>query len=300
METILKNPVTLQRVSDALVSAMDKEGLLGREVANILDIPAMYVSIIRTTHNSHLITEKVWQKVKAWVDSGVPLAGYKLIAVDVPDDQEEESMSEEEKYKDEVRAKLSRIETSKETKVIRVDVENVNVKCRQASGANAKILSHTDIAREILSTIERKDLSFASAAKLLGISPLYFTFLKSKGKHIQIPKTTWVKFRELVENGTLYELLSQENEAEEFKPTDVEFIPETVDNQEAESESIEVKSNNEQLPDPLLPGEELRVKLIPKNEIKTMARAFVETITLELELEISMNTTIKSIKQINK
>lgn len=305
METILKNPVTLQRVSDALVSAMDKEGLSGRDVANILDIPAMYVSIIRTTHNNHLITEKVWQKVKAWVDSGQQLSGYKLISDDVPDDQEEQPMSEEEKYRNEVRAKLTKIETGKKTNVIRVDVENLQVRSRQAPESGSKILSHADIAGRVLSAIDKNGLSFSRASKFLRIHAVYFTYLKSRGKYVRIPKETWVKLRQLVENGSLDELLTQQIEGEEFKPTVVEFEPtsETANETITQAEEVipEVGSNNEQSPDPLLPGEEeLRAKLIPQNEIKTMARALVESISLELELEISVNTTIKSIKQIIK
>lgn len=71
-----QNKITFERHADRLQQAMKEEKLMNKEVAEIFDVPASYMSTI----NKH--PEKTplqfMEKIRTWNLSGRPLRGYKL------------------------------------------------------------------------------------------------------------------------------------------------------------------------------------------------------------------------------
>ena len=72
------NKEIFEKYADKLLSAMKREGLLNREVAEIFDVPPSYM----TNMNKHpeKASEPFMEKVRTWAISEKPLRGYKLPA----------------------------------------------------------------------------------------------------------------------------------------------------------------------------------------------------------------------------
>jgi hypothetical protein len=69
------NEITRERIADAVLSAMKREGLLSKEAAVIFGFPASYMSsLIRHRED---VPHSAWAKMRAWMITGGPLKEYK-------------------------------------------------------------------------------------------------------------------------------------------------------------------------------------------------------------------------------
>ena len=80
------NEITQERIADAVLSAMKWEGLMNREVAEILNVTPADMSYIK--RHKKKVSQPVWAKLRAWMISGVPLREYKPSAEPIPAPQD--------------------------------------------------------------------------------------------------------------------------------------------------------------------------------------------------------------------
>lgn len=69
------NEVTQERIADAVLSAMKREALMNKEVAEIIGISPMDMSNIKR-HTEH-VSQPTWVKLHDWLVTGLPLRDYK-------------------------------------------------------------------------------------------------------------------------------------------------------------------------------------------------------------------------------
>jgi len=69
------NEVTQERIADAVLSAMKREALVNKEVAEIIDISPVYMSNLRRRPEN--VSQPTWNKLRNWMISGLPLRDYK-------------------------------------------------------------------------------------------------------------------------------------------------------------------------------------------------------------------------------
>ena len=71
-----KNTLTFDKYADRLLTAMKEEKLMNREVAEIFDVPASYMTDVNKRPEK--ISMPFMEKIRAWSISGKPLRDYKL------------------------------------------------------------------------------------------------------------------------------------------------------------------------------------------------------------------------------
>ena len=71
-----KNTLTFDKYADRLLTAMKEEKLMNREVAEIFDVPARYMTDVNKRPEK--ISMPFMEKIRAWSISGKPLRDYKL------------------------------------------------------------------------------------------------------------------------------------------------------------------------------------------------------------------------------
>jgi len=69
------NELTQERITDAVLSAMKREGLMNKEVAEIIGISAVDMSTLRRRPEN--VSHPTWAKLRNWMISGTPLREYK-------------------------------------------------------------------------------------------------------------------------------------------------------------------------------------------------------------------------------
>jgi len=69
------NEITQERIADAVLSAMKREALMNKEVAEIIGISPMDMSNIKR-HTEH-VSQPTWAKLHDWLITGLPLRDYK-------------------------------------------------------------------------------------------------------------------------------------------------------------------------------------------------------------------------------
>ena len=69
------NEITMERIAEKVLSAMKREGLMNREVAEIFDVPASYMTDVNKRPEK--ISMPFMEKIRAWSISGKPLRGYR-------------------------------------------------------------------------------------------------------------------------------------------------------------------------------------------------------------------------------
>jgi hypothetical protein len=69
------NEVTQERIADAVLSAMKREALVNKEVAEIIDISPVDMSNLRRRPEN--VSQPTWNKLRNWMISGLPLRDYK-------------------------------------------------------------------------------------------------------------------------------------------------------------------------------------------------------------------------------
>lgn len=72
------NKDIFEKYADKLLSAMKREGLLNKEVADIFDVPPSYMT--NMGKHPEKISQPFMEKVRTWAISEKPLRGYKLPA----------------------------------------------------------------------------------------------------------------------------------------------------------------------------------------------------------------------------
>ncbi|HRC82062.1 MAG TPA: hypothetical protein PLF27_11835 [Sedimentibacter sp.] len=70
------NKELYEKYADKLLEAMKAENLMNKEVAEIFDVPASYMSDMRK--HPEKVTEPFMEKIRTWAISGKPLREYKL------------------------------------------------------------------------------------------------------------------------------------------------------------------------------------------------------------------------------
>ena len=65
-----------EKYADKLLSAMKREGLMNKEVAEIFDVPASYLSNL--PKHPEKLSQPFVEKIRAWSISGKPLRDYRL------------------------------------------------------------------------------------------------------------------------------------------------------------------------------------------------------------------------------
>ena len=100
-----KNTLTFDKYADRLLTAMKEEKLMNREVAEIFDVPASYMTDVNKRPEK--ISMPFMEKIRAWSISGKPLRGYRppeaqptpngirVIAVHYPDTESAEINQQE-------------------------------------------------------------------------------------------------------------------------------------------------------------------------------------------------------------
>jgi hypothetical protein len=69
------NELTQDRIGDDLFAAMKREGLMNKEVAEILGISPVDMSNLK--RHQEKVTQPGWTKIRNWMISGLPLRAYK-------------------------------------------------------------------------------------------------------------------------------------------------------------------------------------------------------------------------------
>ena len=69
------NELTQDRIADAVLSAMKREELMNKEVAEIINISPVDMSNLK--RHTEKVTQPVWTKLRNWMISGLPLREYK-------------------------------------------------------------------------------------------------------------------------------------------------------------------------------------------------------------------------------
>lgn len=71
-----QNKEIFEKYADKLLSAMKREGLMNKEVAEIFGVPAYYMT--DTRKHPERIVMPFMERIRTWAISGKPLRGYKL------------------------------------------------------------------------------------------------------------------------------------------------------------------------------------------------------------------------------
>jgi hypothetical protein len=110
------NRITQEKISIAVINAIDDEDLYFKEVANILHVPRYCFTLLKNDKYWDKISKEAWKVFQEWMYSGKKLKGYKPSA-DLLKEEPEQTDPEPEKkdiYSDLRKAKPGVIKAGKE------------------------------------------------------------------------------------------------------------------------------------------------------------------------------------------
>ena len=72
------NEITMERIAEKVLSAMKREGLMNKEVAEIFDCSPADLSHLKRSDCYNKISNRIKESMRAWYYSDKPLRGYTL------------------------------------------------------------------------------------------------------------------------------------------------------------------------------------------------------------------------------
>ena len=137
-----------EKYADKLLEAMKAENLMNKEVAEIFDVPASYMSDMRK--HPEKVTEPFMEKIRTWAISGNPLREYKL-----PTSPDTEAAEINQQQADEAREKAEMKFRSKLAVKALAREHHAETAAAIAKGINTEEPTKEDVAVEIREQYER-------------------------------------------------------------------------------------------------------------------------------------------------